>query len=684
MAFFNDPVPAVNTSPLITFWEIFIFIIATFTLSAFVYRFLYKRREKLQDENNRLRITLETLESPDKFNDLKDRISSVISLRERRAKRERFFIITGTVTLAASILIIILKISKCIDDEIPIIKQDTLAHFDVTGIALGVAGIIVGIVIFIVVENDTEIKNIAFEYHFEKLKDVTDNILTRSAELTNVTNDILKFSAELEENKTLSNRLMAINNVIQHAKETHNDLYILSYDPVYGQFQMANLEILLQEKSTYRDDIKKTMDTLIQPIKSISELKEKNKSDLIDFIENGGKLNMAVLKDDWSDTAEPKKFTKFIEDHIVKDTSIIHFIDENSKNHPPLNDIIPHTYILFKSKSDTNPHLSAGLSAEGKKSSLITNLINEDKVFLKELQKNKPNLILLDYIPFQFFLSIPSPKDTNPSYSSTVVFTNYYNLGQENGVISYNSKSERLTLGLKKMFDGLLEDQKERNAKPKPIKQLFTIGSFAQITVLLKTILYDNHLQCTPKTDILAKDNLIKMFHDNEIDFSPEAHFLQAGTTSCKVAENFSPMSVGLFTDFLYKPHNLLKVNRGDGCTISVAKSGYLSSIGDDNYETFTPSYQDQRPVVDYAVFSKQYNDKSEKSGFFIFGGIHSLGTERISQCLTKDNCEIILNHAGENKQFIAVFEVNASDITQKLHSLSIVERNGLVTKINL
>lgn len=542
------------------------------------------------------------------------------------------------------------QVHETVYSSLPFLKwlHSILEHFDVTGVLVGMIGILVGFLIFIVVEKKND----------QKTEEVQEKLRT----LDEVTRTIGKYLTEVRQHKNTYERLNEILDVIGHAKQKSNELYVLTYAPIYGQTIMANLNVISENFKNPLGDISQK-DFIAQYIRPFKDKRDQIQNALLEYSKNGGAdLKLCLLKHNWVTNNEPR-FSQFVEGKILSKRSIV-VLNENE--HDPVRLKIPSiekqdgkrgTFILVSNQSDI----------KDPKREFVERIVAADKSFLEILQEKGASTEYLDYIPFQFFIS--APKEPAGDYYCIVIFTNYYDLGQNQGVVSFSSKNSELGIGLKSMFKGLIESQHVTDRNPTSIRKLLYIPKAPIIQIMLTEFSEPvsglrSSDGLTSTADSEAKDQLKHILRDEEIYYIRDTRFIDSLSDPALFENEEEPIfSIGLFHNLLARDIFGKKDYRDDdrgGLLFRLQRNG-----NDDNNKKIEIgsrgkyfSLESLEDGNDYALFSKI---KMKGKWFFLFGGITSAGTKQIRNCLTEKNSSQILEYTG-GREFAAIFKIGKED----------------------
>lgn len=324
-------------------------------------------------------------------------------------------------------------------------------------------------------------------------------------------------------------------------------------------------------------------------------------------------------------------------------------------------------------------------------------LWQKDKKLFNDLKEEGVYYYGLDYVPFQFFISVPKNKEEKKKYKGLLSFTNYYDVGQDHGVVSFCTENDVLCNSLENMFRGLVEAQSHKDSEDRnnPVKTTFRTDTASKIKIILKNIIvkknpeFTTHGEVTTVADSKTKDQLFALFREHDIDFTPEVKFIKeskVGNFLKQEKENYTFLSVGLFFNAVSETigqlcrelprddnffGSLFKLTDAemaeDGQTklkpkgVKVAIAGSTNDKKSINYDD-SPHYEEvysnensnDKEKFDYAILSKQ---KINNKWMFTCGGINFFASQHIVDCLTSDvwakNVEKV-----RDKEFVAVFKV--------------------------
>jgi len=286
----------------------------------------------------------------------------------------------------------------------------------------------------------------------------------------------------------------------------------------------------------------------------------------------------------------------------------------------------------------------------------------------------------LDYVPFQFFLSIPKNEKDDLGWLGLIIFSNYYSIGYENSVVGFYTQNIALCKGLKTMYCKLLDSQDKKDKNPTIIKKIFY--QCGEINITLKNIdIKEQEVVkligfnfVTPVPDILAKDFILVLLKEFDIKYNPAAWYICEGSkkmVEIAAGKNIqkSYFSVGLFynplTIYLSQTSptegnplfKLVQKKTAEGKNkIMVANGGTTENP---SYLEFEESFKEESfkdEVVDscdYSIFCKL---KIKESWFFVGGGINYFGSRYVHECLKYCVPEKITDIV--DKPFILVFKL--------------------------
>jgi hypothetical protein len=568
-----------------------------------------------------------------------------------------------------------------------------VSHFDWTGIIIGFIGILVAIITVIYVERKSDGKNKKLENNITSLSTVTEIILNSIAAIKPI--------------KSHKDRIDAIREVIIHStKAKKNKLYALFYGASYGEFLIHNLRALIDPDCKRNDDDidnaflnKSSSDFYKEYVIYLDDLKQGIRKAFDEYLKfnQKSKIEFAVLRNSHLDPDNPSKLMQFSKERMMKEKTTVILNKHGTELIKSLQGLSGNNYesTFLHWVNDDEVDLYKNMSNEEKENSFIQFVIKQNTEFENDfkpfIREGRVSFTNLDYLPFQFILSIPEDsKDKGPS-SALLIFTNYYSIGTHDSIISFHTQNTLLCESLYNMFTTLQKNQKAKDEKTHSFKHLFKKAK--RIHIMLKKTSIDHSeivknkigfKDVTPVPDIEAKDYWISMLKEYDIRRSSKAMYIESKTeTEAEIKtqlvtgkvldiEDYSPMAIGLFlnpvanmiVDKIARDGNKLfeliprekNLNNNDKNCIKIAIGGkknnpeYPDNVWEADLDTNNPA------TFDLAIFAKV--KAADNKWMFVCGGIHFLGTEKIADCV-RDNSEVIYNFVKDNS-FIAVFKIPA------------------------
>jgi hypothetical protein len=643
-------------------------------------------------------------------------IISIISFVFLRKKDHLFFKFSAKIkdilfillipSFAFAIALIIYRIFPTCP-KIPFLEE-CVEPFDMTAIIIGVIGILVAVITVIYVEQKNDEKNKKLESNINSLTTCTDTILNSISAIKPI--------------KSHKERINAIKDVISHATKTKgNQLNVLFYSASYGEFLIHNLRALIDPDCQHTDNRgdnsvlnKSSHDFYKNHVEDLDNLKQGIHKAFNEYLKHSqnGKIEFAVLRNSHLDPDNPSKLMQFSKERMMKEKTTVILNKQGEESIKslqglPNNNNYENTFIHWV--NDDEVSMYKNMSNEEKENSFIKFVIKQNTEFENDFKPferaGRVKFISLDYLPFQFILSIPEgSKDKGPS-SALLIFTNYYSIGTHDSIISFHTQNPLLCNSLHNMFTTLQSNQTNREKYTHSFKHLFK-GAKRLYIMLKKASLDESEIvknkigfkDVTPVPDIEAKDYWISVFKEYDIRHSGKALYIESKTateaeikTSLDAAklsdkDDYSLMAVGLFLNpvasliggKIAKDGNKLfelipreeNLNKNDRNCIKVAIGGkkenplFLENVLEANLDTDNPA------TYDLAIFAKVKT--ADGKWMFVCGGIHFLGTEKIADCV-RDNSETIYHFVQDN-QFIAVFRIPADkNKPTKLLSISMI-----------
>jgi hypothetical protein len=618
-------------------------------------------------------------------------------------------------------------------------------HFDIAGILTGIVAIFIGVFIVLIVEAKNDHKNKEMQQSIDAVSSITKNLGDNIYKLNNLNTILdertnhLKGSADILTTmvdnirdhlyattvvKSHVDRFITLKNIISHAaKNKENKLYVLFYGARYGEFLVHNLQALLDPycrntPANYADVLNNISVAGFREnyIEKLDSLKEDVKNNFIEYLKNNNNsISFGVLRNSNLDPDNPSKLRQFSKERMLKGKKVI-TIDKNS-NFPMdgIDDSPEDVFIHWLDKDEANE--SRHKSNEEKENDFINYVIKKNTEFENSLNsyQEKVNFSCLDYLPFQFVLSIPE-KNEHPenkdltginensvnsklyNCSALLIFTNYYSIGSHDSIISFSTENGQLCNSLRKMFYVLINNQKVKDNRLHPLKKI--IGTKQRLYLILKKIDLDQKViraeyirdtvgfkDVTPVPDIEAKDYWLSLLKEYDIKHNPHAVYIdneksfnEAITASLK--SEYALLVIGLFLNpvtlyisksndnflFRLKPRKVAE----DRNALEVAVGGTKDRI---DFRLFEANLDTtNKKTYDFGIFAKL---KINSTWMFVCGGIHFLGTKKISDLLI-NNSATIFEKVG-NQSFIALFKIYATEESE-LTLISTFDESGEIS----
>ena len=95
----------------------------------------------------------------------------------------------------------------------------------------------------------------------------------------------------------------------------------------------------------------------------------------------------------------------------------------------------------------------------------------------------------MDYIPFQFFVSVPKNEESDIGWEAIMIYSNYYNLGYSGSIVTFffRTENDNLCRSLKKMWQKNVKSQDQKEANITGVKRLFNDSE--EIKIVLKNVI---------------------------------------------------------------------------------------------------------------------------------------------------------------------------------------------------
>jgi hypothetical protein len=599
-------------------------------------------------------------------------------------------------------------------------------EMDPFGALLGIASILIGLITVAYVERNNE---------------------TRMEDNDKILNQIHGKLHLLEVLDDTQQRFAAIEQVLTASKEPSNELYMLSYGVKYGQFLLTNLNVI-------NDNNK--LDFLEPPVAPIKHLFKRSKnldgpesinasmiyesaaelhkvsqsiSQQITQLAKQNKLNIGCLK--------REKYKHFVRSRILKDKTVILATD-----HQPIN-------ITDKCSSQNGDKVCIGPSKgwkdvfiynmepegatnEERIEKLITAITNKDfdirRGIRQHLSKYSSNTKVpvgrntssdqfheLDYVPFQFFLCAPlEGEEVNEKVSgwnAVIVYTDYYNIGKKNSVVTFRTNNRSFCMSLKETFQELAHSTGAKNQNNAFLKRCF--HSSDQINFVNNIMLTEdgsgNPVSVIAKDDIFAKEYLEDLYKNLDLEFKSDSIYININEpiTEKDIFFKASSFSIGLFHNSLSTlisgsfPRNKDKLNKNFSLFKLIEKGSYEPKL--DNEGVPIPNVN----IVEILCQNEVYTIKdvaSDKFTYsiltkclidnkwtFVYGGLDAVGTSKIKPCIDEFKHQMVTGHEldhyniTETTPFIVVFKIqkvleDANKSPVSIEKLTILEDGKLRT----
>lgn len=549
-------------------------------------------------------------------------------------------------------------------------------HVDYTGLTIGIIGIFVGLITVIYVEKQNEKSDTRVNDALNKLDTASRGIQENVTTLKTVTRVIHKNITNLSELTRITKIFEKVIEIIKDSDSKSNDLYVLTHLTDFGNFLVRNVAILTRETQNKADDYKKMSQLKFfdSYMRDFLTLKQRFNKEMEDYVIKNKKVSIAVLRNEKLKPDEPDKLKPFLVERIMKG-KIVKLINKNSTEEIKYENY--NSEDIFIHNPVDNIDSSKYFKPED---ILIKDVLKSDCDFIDSLcsrSNNQLNIETLDYVPFQFFLSAPKDTDVDYGWFAIIIFTNYYSLGYENSVVSFNSQNPTLCKGLRIMFEKLVKAQENKDKNPIPLKRLFTGAS--EINIALKNVYIDDETvvkqigfnSVTPVPDILAKDHLLILLRDSDIKYSPAATYVRKDSDELEdimgnVNNKKTYLSVGVFHNPLTHALSIIEPNDGNPLfkllqrstpgeknKIQIAVGG---TVNDPKFQIYEEVFDDTAvDSQDYAFFCKL---KMKEKWIFVGGGINYFGSRYLDECIREGATKIAQQIV--TKSFIAFFEVRS------------------------
>lgn len=538
-----------------------------------------------------------------------------------------------------------------------------IEHIDIGGIFIGIAALLCGIMIAIVVEeintNDKEVikqKNESIENAANEIQKTTDKILQKFTSFLTV--------------KNFPERLDILEEIISETEassqnEFPNHLYCFNYNTSYGYLQSFNANILSESKKSDKD----INYSSIEFHENVHKLYKDRHQGLFRRILNicSENIHLAILKTK-NDSNGDDKYRKLLEKVFFKNNYIkVHEYYKYGQESINLEQLNPNKDLeIFVLPSDTP--IIAGESETNKKKKLIDKILKYNNNNLTLLQGRSIEVSYLDYLPFQFFITAPEKMTRNSKQIALIIFTNILGEGDTpSNTIAFKTENPQLIQNLIEIYESLVRKSRKEYSRKFKFNSLFN-SEDSEIQFVLKRI--PDTLKERKEHDYLAYLSDIDCYSDLRELFSTQGISIdlqyddiilnQLKSSTYEASKTY--IVIGLFenqiTQFINEIENenvflgikrFFKIYRSN----FIENEGYLtedikiaqtaidgSPIDEDQWSLY-----EKTDNVEYGLITKiRHNNQN----IIIIGGLTSFGTRKIGEYI-KNEWEKIIELKDKN-----------------------------------
>jgi len=476
----------------------------------------------------------------------------------KRINRDHPKISTVGISLLYILIIVILfKILYTILKYYQIFPEvSEIEHIDMAALLCAILSIVIAFLITIYVEeNHTE--------QTESLKDGSRLIREATDRIKEITNDMWGILLSLEPQKCLSQRLDVLEDIIQMTwdsqqnidPELHNRMYILNYNVSYGHLQAYNASITIEEER----HIPATPDTWMKyhDVFSMFHIRQSKIFNRLLTL-NKESVNIAVLRtkvNNFKNQAD--KYERLLNKVLIENEEHKAYGYFECSTEPF--DVIHNSdgkgdiYTMPISQGDVERIGRIGNKNEQQKvvkAKLIEELCRYNKERIEALSDAGviEKIAYLDYVPFQFFMSVPKNRNKSSKQKCLLVFTNILSLEKHpTHTVSFVSENELLIQTLTDIHSTLTNNYENKEGEKQKLMELFSCLDAEPTFVLTK--IYDKKNEKTDLaylSDFAACSDLKELFSGYQIENAP-IRFNDDLTIQKIGRENKTFIVIGLF-----------------------------------------------------------------------------------------------------------------------------------------
>jgi hypothetical protein len=533
------------------------------------------------------------------------------------------------------------------------ISLQTLEPFS---ILLGLLSIILSVIIFIYVKNETDDRQNEFDQQIKRIDDSVEKVLTSHTSLVEV--------------HGLTKKLEIIEEIYNMTEKSNNMLYVMTHSVTYGNILAHQVKSLWEDKDISKIGITTVGQFYLHVMKpiliKINNLSEK----LIGLPKNAIKV-MVIQEEKYESMVR-----KVAENHDIKlfekySDEIFNY--EQYKNH------------YFVNVDDVEND-----SKEFKRKVFEKKLSEFNRRKYKEIEKafvnNYVNKKRVNRLPFQFIASIPKNNSLGGKMKCLVIFTNMYSGSTIDTVTCFSSENEKLIFNLQDIYDSIERVHDESKKNTDTFQRIFGFKETKEICfVMHETIMKDVEETAFQdsivrfRDDVIAETKFKQLFNKKYKDCQINEEFISDEKYSSLIEKYNCIVNIGLFKNKLTEEfcsdksistqHFDIKTESNKK-TIKVHKGipGDLRKDWTSFVSNFHPEKTDSHDV---GIFAKVlYKNKN----VIICGGCESYGTRKMGEYILDNWKEMLENHEDKfikanylHEQFISVYKIPHEDSKAKI-----------------
>lgn len=575
--------------------------------------------------------------------------------------------------------------------------SELLLHIDLAGLITGFLGILVGIIVALIVEDENRI---------ERKRTNTTNV-KKLEEIIGTTQTIINSHTALIPKYKLSERLDSLLDIIKMAQENcgDNEFYVMNFSADFSYLRSHNVKIVLDYGGiSKKDDLKKisqkSYHSIYQDIDAKNNQILKAFEYLIKF--RNQPIHFAILGIDKNNSDLKCKYERYLDKVLERaEVSIYAEGGENS-----FVSVIPEDITSSKDKvyySFADREEFKGIDGNEKdfiKNTLYKHNINQISK-LKDWGFETKKILYLDNIPFQFAIS---HSKGNGKSKALITIANVDEVGSNAGIFGFETTNIEIINNLINIYKVLKTSQRRKSRDFEndresigSLKKLFNVESNNCFTILkFKDFPEDKSepefYKAVPQSDIKAAVKIREIFQEY-VNFIPTPKYIGIGEDFVDndslfyQSENNTYIIIGLFgsdpnpttiTEHITSKDSRIPIEfvRKNNSPKKAIYSGICSKntlfvrLNENNWKPYEAIWENTNSG-DIAMFAKL---KISGKTVLIAGGLNHYGTERVGVFI-KENWKELIREVDDN-QFVFLIDIPPRESTEPM---KILEESKLI-----